>query len=553
MDNERKGVLGSRKEIASPLIDSNMRMILVDWLISVHKIFKLKPDSFFSSINILDAVLSRDASIKRNELQLVGVATLYLASKYHEINSLSVEDIIGVTNETYNKKEIIEMENKIFKLMGCNLNIPYEMEYFRPLSIASSSLADPHIMGKNLMTVMTMVGSHFLISVIATATRKIVVHLYQTEYVNYFKIPENVVDACAYDIIAQCKIIQGSRLKAYTQLESTRAWAEIFNKVCNLSLDTPVLSLSDNKYYRKFYYLDKLTIPLIEPSLIPPSLAKLGEGTFGIVNKIEYQNKLYAVKKIKQGFTDEILNSSNLREISILLSLNYPYIIKLKHISSDFHSLFFDLGVSDLDAWTKKNDPFSNDLQIILADQLLSALSYLYDMGCLHRDIKPQNVIVYENLSKIRFELSDFGQARGCQISTKDNAFTHEVTTLWYRAPEILLGTKTYNAAVDVWSMICTLYQCASQKVFMGDSEINQLIKIFQVLGTPTEETWPGVSSLSDYRSVWPQFKPMVDFFKNNDSLSDCYKELLTKGFILDPAQRPSAKSLLEIVKKYAT
>ena len=86
--------------------------------------------------------------------------------------------------------------------------------------------------------------------------------------------------------------------------------------------------------------------------------------------------------------------------------------------------------------------------------------------------------------------------------------YTHEVVTLWYRAPEILLGSKHYSTPVDVWSIGCIFVEMVNQKpLFPGDSEIDELFKIFRVLGTPTEETWPGVASLPDYKSTFPQWK----------------------------------------------
>lgn len=105
--------------------------------------------------------------------------------------------------------------------------------------------------------------------------------------------------------------------------------------------------------------------------------------------------------------------------------------------------------------------------------------------------------------------------------------YTHEVVTLWYRAPEILLGSKTYSTPVDVWSIGCIFVEMLNAKpLFPGDSEIDQLFKIFRcgrlprrpprpaahaprrsVLGTPTEQSWPGVSALPDYKPTFPQWK----------------------------------------------
>ena len=87
--------------------------------------------------------------------------------------------------------------------------------------------------------------------------------------------------------------------------------------------------------------------------------------------------------------------------------------------------------------------------------------------------------------------------------------YTQEVVTLWYRAPELLLGKPEYSASVDLWSTGCILAEIASRRpLFPGDSEIDQLFKIFQLLGTPTEEIWSGVTALPDYQPHFPRWRP---------------------------------------------
>lgn len=83
------------------------------------------------------------------------------------------------------------------------------------------------------------------------------------------------------------------------------------------------------------------------------------------------------------------------------------------------------------------------------------------------------------------------------------------MVTLWYRAPEILLGSRHYSTPVDVWSVGCIFAEMVNQRpLFPGDSEIDELFKIFRVLGTPSEETWPGVTSLPDFKSAFPKWPP---------------------------------------------
>ena len=115
--------------------------------------------------------------------------------------------------------------------------------------------------------------------------------------------------------------------------------------------------------------------------------------------------------------------------------------------------------------------------------QLLDGIAYCHDHRVLHRDLKPQNLLI-DNKGCIK--LADFGLARAFGLPMR--AYTHEVITLWYRAPEILLGGKTYDMAVDVWGLGCIFAEMLTKHpLFPGDSEIDQLFRIFRTLGTPDQ------------------------------------------------------------------
>nr|POE86354.1 cell division control protein 2 like [Quercus suber] len=140
--------------------------------------------------------------------------------------------------------------------------------------------------------------------------------------------------------------------------------------------------------------------------------------------------------------------------------------------------------------------------------------------------------------------LADFGLARAFGIPVR--TFTHEVVTLWYRAPEILLGSRHYSTPVDVWSVGCIFAEMVNQRaLFPGDSEIDELFKIFRVLGTPNDNTWPGVTSLPDYKSTFPKWPPK-DLATMVPSLDSAGVDLLSKMLCFDPSRRITARSALE-------
>lgn len=115
-------------------------------------------------------------------------------------------------------------------------------------------------------------------------------------------------------------------------------------------------------------------------------------------------------------------------------------------------------------------------------------------------------------------KLADFGLARAFGLPVK--TYTHEVVTLWYRAPEILLGAKEYSTPIDIWSIGCIFAEMAQRKaLFIGDSEIDQIFKIFSVQGTPNDNYWPEALKYPDFKLTFPKWQgiPMANHVKNMD------------------------------------
>ncbi|KIH45399.1 kinase domain protein [Ancylostoma duodenale] len=192
-------------------------------------------------------------------------------------------------------------------------------------------------------------------------------------------------------------------------------------------------------------------------------LRKIGEGTYGVVFKGVHKRsgKLVALKKISLERDNEGVPSMQL------------YLV-FEFIDRDLKSL--------LDKLPGKRLPAKHAKSFLW--QLLQALAYCHTRRVLHRDLKPQNLLVDDSGV---IKLADFGLARNFSIPSR--VYTHEVVTLWYRAPEILLGGRYYSTAIDVWSLGCIFSEMvAGIPLFAGDSEIDQLFRIFKILGTPTPE-----------------------------------------------------------------
>lgn len=190
---------------------------------------------------------------------------------------------------------------------------------------------------------------------------------------------------------------------------------------------------------------------------------------------------------------------------------------------------------------------------------------YYFSHNVLHRDLKPQNLLINKNGE---LKLADFGLARAFGIPVK--CYSAEVVTLWYRPPDVLFGAKLYTTSIDMWSAGCILAELADagRPLFPGSDVLDQLLKIFRVLGTPTEESWPGVSHLSDYvalpckssnalknralildkqlRFCVVAFPPITSWSQLVPRLNTKGRDLLQKLLVCRPNQRISAEAAMQ-------
>lgn len=227
-------------------------------------------------------------------------------------------------------------------------------------------------------------------------------------------------------------------------------------------------------------------------------------GTYGVVYKARdlttKDRRIVALKKIRLEAEDEGVPSTAIREISLLKEMNDPNIVRLLNIvHADGHKLYLVCEYLDLDlkklmealpvaqggrgksfpegtSATLQGMGMGPDVVRRLMSQLMQGVRYCHSHRILHRDLKPQNLLIDKEGN---LKLADFGLARAFGVPLR--TYTHEVVTLWYRSPEILLGGRQYSTGVDMWSVGCIFAEmCTRKPLFPGDSEIDEIFKIFK-------------------------------------------------------------------------
>ncbi|XP_018014773.1 cyclin-dependent kinase 11B isoform X2 [Hyalella azteca] len=282
-------------------------------------------------------------------------------------------------------------------------------------------------------------------------------------------------------------------------------------------------------------------------------LNRIAEGTYGVVYRAREKcnGTIVALKRLKMEKEKEGFPITSLREINTLLKGQHCNIVTVREIvvgsNMDKIYIVMDYVEHDLkslmETMSKKKQSFSLGEVKTLMLQLLRAVHHLHDNWILHRDLKTSNLLLsHTGILKV----GDFGLAR--EYGSPLKQYTPIVVTLWYRAPELLLGTKLYSTAIDVWSVGCIFGELlAMEPFFPGKSEIDQLNRIFKELGTPSDAIWPGYSQLPVVKRT--QF---TEFPYNH--LRERFKERLSdKGFLLmnkfltyDPQKRITSHEALQ-------
>lgn len=272
----------------------------------------------------------------------------------------------------------------------------------------------------------------------------------------------------------------------------------------------------------------------------------IGSGSYSNVYKATslLTNKLVALKEISLQ-RDEGVPFTAIREVSLLKELKHPNIVTLhdfiytpKSLSLVFEYLDFDLSTYMCQCEYKVA---AQNVKLFLY-QLLKGIKYCHDKRILHRDLKPQNLLL--NLLG-ELKLADFGLARSKSVPIK--TFTDEVVTLWYRPPDVLLGNTDYGPSIDMWGVGCIFYElCIGKTLFTGASAIEQLKLILETIGIPREEDWPSFKDELKSRDIQLVSKPICDFTEMRFQVGQSGIDLFKKFLKTEPKMRISAHEAMK-------
>lgn len=302
----------------------------------------------------------------------------------------------------------------------------------------------------------------------------------------------------------------------------------------------PEVHGTSNVYYRK-----------------PGNESVVGFGTYGKVFKAKhiYNGQDVALKRLRMEAEKDGFPITAMREMKILKHLEQRQaegVIRLLEVMYEVNLvgsvgcfMAFEYMPHDLTGLLNHPTFTLNESQRKdLSFQMLDALGFMHKQGVLHRDIKAANILVSHHG---QIKLADFGLARLYDMDRQLH-YTNRVVTIWYRAPELLYGMTEYGPPIDVWAAACVIVEIFTKHaIFPGSGrELNQLLKIWEVMGFPTVEEWPGVSKTEWYFMMRPK-EQFTNVFKEKyeHRTSDQLFKLLRAMLRYDPEKRPTCEDCL--------
>lgn len=295
--------------------------------------------------------------------------------------------------------------------------------------------------------------------------------------------------------------------------------------------------------------VEEPALPVVDSVHDYEKIKRIGEGTFGVVYKARDRRtgEIVALKKLRMDRERDGMPVTSVRELRVLESCSHPHLVRLLRVVTgatlDSVFLVFEYCPHDMGRLVDSMPrPFHESEVKCLLQQLLEAVAYLHGRWVMHRDLKLSNLLLTH---QGQLKLCDFGLARHFR-PYYDEPYTPGVVTLWYRAPEVLLGAEAYTEAVDSWSCGAIFAELLrGEPLFPGRSETEMVDRICRLLGAPNEKIWPGFSRLPAAVALRLPQQPYNYLRKEFPSLSAAGVDLLGGLLTYDPRKRLSALAAL--------
>lgn len=439
---------------------SRMLDILYDWIYEVAKMFKFQK-CFGLAVSIINIYCYLSNNVNTKNLQLVGSASLHLASVFFYDMPGEMADYVYIMSGAFAGEQIQDMIIDIINTLKGVLIRPYGNLFTND---------------KSMLSIITL--SQFIPHLI----------IYK---------PSMIVETARYLTTGQYKIYSPNELRPICDQLTSTINSGVKSSLTNLkkfALECQPLvkftCFKDQAVYKSltFKYNNAWHIGAHKKEQI------LGQGTFGKVQKIKSQCGLDMVVKIS---VEQDNNEVTFNEIAILLNLSNPYIIKLCQfeIQWDKSKLYLPLAQGTLRESVDTKMIKNNFTKYMI--QITTGVQACHQHDIIHRDLKPQNIVYHEATDS--YLLIDFGLSVP-YASFRGNLSPDLAGTLWWKAPEVLLGDSHYTIKIDIWALgVIFYFMVTGQDPFKGMDEEGMLIRIFDSLETPNELTWPGVTSLPDW------------------------------------------------------
>ena len=523
--------------LVQPNITEVDRKLIIKWMVHIIDSFDLSQYTLHLSIILLDKYLSVQL-IEAKNFKAVAVTCIVLASKIEEQESIGIGAVINICDNMYSTDELINMELDILNKLNYNMyhqticnhidiiqvqkNIDdsdCELCYLMAIIILTTidyMFVEPQLMAKKIIEFGLLLGKYK--TNISTLSRgsssQAIDKLTLSESVHKL---QNMIDSdCLFaylffhlqkifidpdkiltDIINSCSV-------EYLELEKYH-----YNFHSDISCEDNYILAVRNKYHLNDNYNDPTDLDLrlkkniftkesIKESNI---ICKLGEGTFGKVDKVVLDGQVIALKKIRDKLYEQGIDENFLREINSLCILNHDSITKMIGFYYDPMDEKMLIGLELMDCTLELyyyRKPIYKSVKIRFILQLLRGLEYMHSKNIMHRDISITNILIS---CDDQLKISDLGSSRYFHHEYFCPDFSTLVCALDYRAIEILLGEVPYSSKIDVWSCACVIvFMLIERKLFISNDEKEIIDKIFRVFGTPHDNFNKNVCS-------WPLFE----------------------------------------------